>query len=1532
MAGIITISPGHDASYPWRQIGASAEPARAGRAGASYYLSPAEKGGEPPGLWRGAGVADLGFSEGQVIEREVFERLYGKFIDPRDPAGVTRLGRAPQRFRSAEEIFAVLVALEPEATAERRTELMIEAKSQVRTPVLYFDATFSVSKSITLLHASAMANAATAASAGDLAAVAYWEQAAADVWACVQAGNRAALEYLQREAGYTRSGYHGRQAGGVRTGRWEDAHGFIVGSFAQHTSRDGDPQLHIHNLILNRVMRERDGAYRTLDSQALHEHRGAAAAIATVVMESALSREFGAGWVSRADGHGREVKGVNRELMEEFSSRRQTIGALTERLAAQFEAQHGRAPDARALSKLRLWANHASRRAKEGAPLDVAAEARRWAKQARTSEAGALEPVMPAVTTRRGPGEPGVAEPRPIWELTPEQERDLMAQALARVQQAQPTWRGADLMRHLGELLPDDVACRDDAAAVALLADLARRVLSGGAGEGEEILALEVPEWPRVPDALRRADGRSVYRPHSGTRYATQAQLTMEERLIAQAQQPGSPRLAPAVAARLLGADLAQLEAQLGAGAQSGDAAQQETGSGLRLDQAAAAFLAVTSDRRAEILVGPAGSGKTRTAAVVARLWRGAGMGQVYGLTTSQAARNVLRDAGVDLADNTAVFLGHLQGRREARRPKTVKPGTLLLLDEASMMSMADMAAIMRLAAQRRCRVLITGDHEQLAAVEGGGGMMMLARQMGFVQLAEPVRFAQEWERDATLRLRSGDVPVLAQYEEQGRLRGGDPEEAMEQACRAFVADHLAGKDSLLLARTGEQAREMSRRVRDDLKHYGIVRPGAEVVLRHNAIASRGDLIVARKNDRSIMAGVPGRGLTNRDVLRVEAAAGQTVTVRRLTERDPGSGKPIWSALFQAPKTYLFSHCDLAYATTPHAVQGRTVDTTHVLVDGMGDRQGLYVGMSRGREANYAYCVTGFPRAADVRAGSRPAAELERARTLIRERAGLGPEPAARGPDGGGPEAAVPHRDPVAVLAEVLQRDGAVLSATETLRSELSAADHLGVLGSIWYDQVRNAQVTRFERSLRGVLPASGADTALRDPACTWLWRSLREAEMAGLDAGEVLRAAVAARPLAGSRDVVRVIDSRVRHVLEQTVPQPRPTWSQCVPEMGDPDLDRFMTELAAAMDDRVRRIGEHVARTSPLWATQALGDVPENPAARAEWEDRASKIGAYRELYGYDAQADAIGPQPGKTSPEARADWHAAFAALGRVEGIDLRAFSDDELRLHRGTYERETSWAPPHVAEELRLARLQARTAFENATREEHEARAATDPEAAGRHEQLAGMWQAMHAKATSVADMLAETQETRRQWDALTEPTRRVALAADLELRRRHTGQLIEPLKSAEPEGITLPGPARPPRREVWVQQTLDGSCHLPGTSPEDSACKEPALTPAQREVFGQEALGLTPETSREGIPEQVLRIRENARTAQAKLDELRDMHVPDEDQEAADLGPAWNILASRDRDAILQPPKPDVTPSSEILRRAQERGVDREPELG
>jgi len=115
----------------------------------------------------------------------------------------------------------------------------------------------------------------------------------------------------------------------------------------------------------------------------------------------------------------------------------------------------------------------------------------------------------------------------------------------------------------------------------------------------------------------------------------------------------------------------------------------------------------------------------------------------------------------VHAAENSSVFLGHLPGRRAARGIRDVGPGTLLVIDEASMMSMPDLLEIIAHAARRGAKVLIAGDQEQLAAVESGGGMMLLARRMGFVQLAEAVRFTAGWERDASLRLRAGDASVL---------------------------------------------------------------------------------------------------------------------------------------------------------------------------------------------------------------------------------------------------------------------------------------------------------------------------------------------------------------------------------------------------------------------------------------------------------------------------------------------------------------------------------------------------------------------------------------------------------------------------------------------------------------------------------------------------------------------------------------------------------------------------------------------------
>jgi hypothetical protein len=126
-------------------------------------------------------------------------------------------------------------------------------------------------------------------------------------------------------------------------------------------------------------------------------------------------------------------------------------------------------------------------------------------------------------------------------------------------------------------------------------------------------------------------------------------------------------------------------------------------------------------------------------------------------------------------------------------------------------------------------------------------------------------------------------------------------------------------------------------------------------------------------------------------------------------------------------------------------------------------------------------------------------------------------------------------------------------------------------------------------------------------------------------------------------------------------------------------------------------------------------------------------------------------------------------------------------------------------------------------------------------------------------------------------------------------------------------------------VWIQPTLDGFEHLAAAGPDPaeprSGNEQP--TTAQREAYGQQILGLTPDTVHEEIPEQVQRVCANVRKAQEIIDHHRGTPEYAEHDSSEYLGPAWGDLARRERDAILQPPKPDIAPASELARRAPER---------
>ena len=301
-------------------------------------------------------------------------------------------------------------------------------------------------------------------------------------------------------------------------------------------------------------------------------------------------------------------------------------------------------------------------------------------------------------------------------------------------------------------------------------------------------------------------------------------------------------------------------------------------------------------------------------------------------------------------------------------------------------------------------------------------------------------------------------------------------------------------------------------------------------------------------------------------------------------------------------------------------------------------------------------------------------------------------------------------------------------------------------------------------------------------------------------------------------------------------------------------------------MDDRTRRLGQHAARTAPAWAVSALGPVPAGSAARRQWEDKTASIAAYREMYGYDHPDDPIGPEPAREAPDQRAAWHQAFAAHGPAGQPDVRATCDGQLWLARDAYAAETAWAPPYVGKELRLSRRGAFDAALAAIRADAEtavARKADDYGRAGRHEHLAASYRALRDQYHQRGHDLTQAMAERHEWEQATERSRRLAIAADAELRRRHPDQQIESLRSAEP-------------------------------AVSDADRRRPNLI---------------------------------AHQGSGETASIRDLAVQRQALRTDQASPATRLPW---QDTNLQPPKPQITPSAEILQLAAEHDI--EPEAG
>ena len=232
MAVVVTAASGFDLGYVWKN---QAGPGGAGAVGGRLLhqrCSGGRAAGPVVGPWRqGAGVQ---------------RRPGGGAAAVRDGLPAARsadrarswAGRAGNYAKFADHL-ARLQAAEPHATTERLLELEREAAQATRQAPVYTDMTVSLSKSISVFHASIRENERRARLAGDEAAAARWAEVERRYQEVVQAANRAGLEYVQEWAGMTRTGYHGARVDGQETGRFEEALITVIVVAAGHQPRRG---------------------------------------------------------------------------------------------------------------------------------------------------------------------------------------------------------------------------------------------------------------------------------------------------------------------------------------------------------------------------------------------------------------------------------------------------------------------------------------------------------------------------------------------------------------------------------------------------------------------------------------------------------------------------------------------------------------------------------------------------------------------------------------------------------------------------------------------------------------------------------------------------------------------------------------------------------------------------------------------------------------------------------------------------------------------------------------------------------------------------------------------------------------------------------------------------------------------------------------------------------------------------------------------------------------------------------------------
>lgn len=892
----------------------------------------------PAGRWYGSGLSALSLYVGDTVDRTDAVAIYEQATDPNTKRP---LGRAPIPATDAPQ-----TAKTPAGRTAKPT----------REPVAGFDLTFSVPKSVSTL----------------------WAMAGPDLQARIQDAHHQALQetmtWVENNVIQSRAGHAGVAHVPVR--------GVVASLFDHWDSRNGDPQLHTHVVISNRVQRLMDDQWATLDSYTLHRHvvaisetynsllfdrlhtqigalpesRDQDAPNLTDALTQAATEDLDAEAVSQTS-HRVELAGVPDSLIEEFSTRAQEIEARKNELVAEWEADRHRSAPAAIVLQLRQRATLETRQTKKDENITLAQKMVTW--RSRALDGG----HSPADIVAAATGHPDTT-------ITPDMLTDTATDTMAEwaildTSTRRTTFTRANVTASAQRItrLVRFTTFEDRMAFTDQLVDqaLAKAVS----------LTPDRSIVPDTDDPIVANRSRSVFDHGRTSGIYTTHQIISDEQFLIDRTQPG----------HLTGLDQDWL-------AERTESLTTKDGHPLGDDKAAAVRKVLSSTAGIDAVIGPAGTGKTTTMSAVSDLWEEAhGPSTVIGLAPSAVAAGVLGDELGVPSENTSKWLYESVGDGAARRAQhinrltdrlehlqtqtasddrtrqieattaklaaqyaaharyTLRENQLLIIDEASMVSTAQLAELSRQADHAGAKVLLVGDPAQLEAVDAGGFLGWMDRKTNPAQLDQVWRFRNDWEREASLKLRKGDTTVLDTYDEHGRIHGDTEQDAAENAYQAWLADIRAGQTSILIAQTNTTVTDLNTRAQTELVSTGQVNIDTTVTLRGEAFAGIGDKLLARRNNRNLRDDT-GTFIANGTHLEITAihpdGSAQATNLRTGGEvtLDPD---------------YLTESVELGYATTAHRSQGVTVDTSHTIVNPDQFRELFYVSMTRGRHENHAY-------------------------------------------------------------------------------------------------------------------------------------------------------------------------------------------------------------------------------------------------------------------------------------------------------------------------------------------------------------------------------------------------------------------------------------------------------------------------------------------------------------------------------------------------------------------------------------------------